>query len=249
MMISPEGYVNLYKSKTYKELLKVRDELIDEIKDFEKNGGANQPLMCPSLDTVYQCNLLYLSKLCELIHEKYEEYTWEDDYIKIVVADIADMDTDCVVNAANERLQKGTGVCDAIFKGAGIEELEAACEQIGGCPTGSAVITPGFNLKAKYIIHAVGPIWSGSNHDKKLLRSSYKESLERAKEKDCHSIAFPLISSGAFDCPVKQAWEQAVKGCYEWIDENPDYSIQIVFAVRKDRVKETGDKVLYCFDR
>lgn len=160
--------------------------------------------------------------------------------IRIEIADIATMDTDCVVNAANESLREGSGVCGAIFDAAGSEDLTAACRRIGNCPTGGAVLTPGFAMKAKYIIHAVGPRWSGSDRDQNLLRSCYKESLERAKEKDCHSIAFPLISSGIFGCPVDQAWEQAIAGCNEWISENPDYDIQIIFAVRKSSVKETG---------
>ena len=122
------------------------------------------------------------------------------DKISIVIADIATMDTDCVVNAANEGLQHGSGVCDAIFQAAGPHRLQAACDEIGGCPTGSAVITPGFKLKAKYIIHAVGPRWQRHDNDenRELLRSCYKKSLDRAKEHNCHSIAFPLISSGVF---------------------------------------------------
>ena len=166
--------------------------------------------------------------------------------VKIVIADIATMDTDCVVNAANEGLQEGTGVCGAIFDAAGACELQEACDQIGGCPTGSAVVTPGFGLKAKYIIHAVGPRWRRHDNDdnRELLKNCYKESLDRAKENNCHSIAFPLISSGVFGCPIDQAWEQAIKGCYEWIDENPDYDVQIIFAVRKQSVKEIGDQMI-----
>ena len=164
--------------------------------------------------------------------------------ITIEVADIATMDTDCVVNAANEGLREGTGVCGAIFNAAGSEDLTAACRQIGGCPTGGAVLTPGFAMKAKYIIHAVGPRWSGTATDQNLLRSCYIESLNRAKENNCHSITFPLISSGVFGCPVDQAWEHAIAGCKEWLAENPDYDIQIIFAVRKQSVKEAGEKLI-----
>ena len=246
MMISPEAFIDECKDKSYEELLSIRDDLISEMKDFEMpNRKHEQQLVCPSPEVVYKCDLLYLGKLCDLIYQKFEEHTWGDDYIKIVIEDIADMDTDCVVNAANEGLQEGTGVCGAIFNAAGSHRLQAACDKIGGCPTGGAVITPGFDLKAKYIIHAVGPRWNGSEKDKELLRKCYKESLKRAKENDCHSIAFPLISSGVFDCPVDQAWEQAVKGCYEWIDENLDYDIDIYFAVRKESIKEAGNKALY----
>ena len=246
MMISPEGFIEEYKDNSYEELLLVRDDLISSMKDFEApDKKGDQPLICPSPDVVYKCNLLYLSKLCKLIYQKYEEITWDDLYINIEISDIADMYTDCVVNAANEGLKMGAGVCGAIFEKAGVNELKAACDEIGGCPTGSAVITPGFGLKAKYIIHAVGPVWSGSERDQNLLRSCYKESLDRAKENDCHSIAFPLISSGVFGCPLEEAWEQAVKGCYEWIDENPDYDMKILFAVRKESVKEAGNIALY----
>ena len=165
--------------------------------------------------------------------------------IKIVVADIVDMDTDCIVNAANEQLREGGGVCGAIFKAAGSEKLTEACKKLHSCPTGSAVITPGFNLKAKYIIHAVGPVWSGSEEDKELLAGCYKESLDRAKENDCHSTAFPLISAGIFGCPLDQAWEQAIKGCREWIRDNPEYEMEIVFTVRKQSIKEIGEGVSY----
>lgn len=154
------------------------------------------------------------------------------------------MDTDCVVNAANEGLWEGSGVCGAIFRVAGARKLKEACDAIGGCPTGHAVITPGFDLKAKYIVHAVGPRWSGTDEDRMLLAACYKDALERAKENDCHSIAFPLISSGVFGCPVEVAWEQAIKGCTEWIAENPDYDMDIVFAVRKESVKEIGEEIL-----
>ncbi|MBR2547060.1 MAG: macro domain-containing protein [Eubacterium sp.] len=159
--------------------------------------------------------------------------------ISIEIADI-----DCVVNAANEGLRMGSGVCGAIFKGAGPDKLTEACRKLHGCPTGSAVITPGFNLKAKYIIHAVGPVWSGSKEDQELLAGCYRESLERAKENDCHSIAFPLISAGIFGCPVDQAWEHALRGCREWIEQNPDYDIKIIFAVRRQEIKDKGEAIL-----
>lgn len=164
--------------------------------------------------------------------------------IRIEIADIVDMDTDCIVNAANEGLYMGGGVCGAIFKAAGSEKLTEACGKLHGCPTGSAVITPGFDLNAKYIIHAVGPVWSGSEKDRELLAKCYRESLERAKENGCHSITFPLISAGIFGCPMDQAWKQAIQGCTEWLDANPDYDIDIVFAVRRQEVKSVGELIL-----
>ena len=112
--------------------------------------------------------------------------------IEIRQVDITDLNVDTIVNAANSRLLEGGGVCGAIFRKAGSEELTEACSSIGGCETGNAVITPGFNLLAKYVIHAVGPIWhGGDNNEAELLYNAYKQSLILAKENDCRSIAFP----------------------------------------------------------
>ena len=158
---------------------------------------------------------------------------------------ITDLDTDCIVNAANSHLAQGSGVCGAIFREAGARDMQAACDKIGGCPTGGAVITPGFALKAKYVIHAVGPIWQGGNHhEPQDLYSCYRESLDRARENDCHSIGFPLISSGIFGYPKDRAWRQALQSCSDWIENNPDYDIDIIFAVLDDGIMELGQDLL-----
>ena len=126
------------------------------------------------------------------------------DRITIVKSDITKLDTDAVVNAANSRLQAGGGVCGAIFKAAGYHRLQDACNKIGHCDTGSAVITPGFELKAKYIIHAVGPRWLDGNHEEdRQLYKAYTKALELAVENKCSSIAFPLISAGIFGFPTQ----------------------------------------------
>ena len=165
--------------------------------------------------------------------------------IDIRLIGITDLDADCIVNAANSGLAMGSGVCGAIFRAAGAKELQAACDKIGGCPTGEAVITPGFGLKAKYIVHAVGPIWHGGNHhEPQDLYSCYRESLDRAKENDCHSIGFPLISAGIFGYPKDKAWRKALQSCSDWIKKNPDYDINIVFAVLDDRILELGQKTM-----
>jgi len=165
--------------------------------------------------------------------------------IKIQKTGITDLDTDCIVNAANSQLAQGSGVCGAIFRAAGARELQAACDKIGHCPTGGAVITPGFALKAKYVIHAVGPIWQGGSHNEpQNLYSCYRESLERAKENDCHSIGFPLISAGIFGYPKDKAWRKALESCSDWIEENPDYDMDIIFAVLDDRILELGQKTM-----
>ena len=163
--------------------------------------------------------------------------------IEIRKTSITDLDTDAVVNAANEGLWAGSGVCGAIFDAAGYEELEAACDKIGHCDTGSAVITPGFHLKAKYIIHAVGPVWADGAHDEeKLLYGAYYRSLELAKENGCASIGFPLISTGVFVYPIDQAWRVAIWACADFIERGNQ--IDVVFAVLNERVLEAGQITL-----
>ena len=165
--------------------------------------------------------------------------------IDIKLIGITDLDTDCIVNAANSGLAMGSGVCGAIFRAAGPRELQAACDKIGYCPTGGAVITPGFALKAKYVIHAVGPIWSGGDRNEpQHLYSCYQESLNRAKENECHSIGFPLISAGIFGYPKDKAWQAALKSCSDWLASNPGYDMDIIFAVLDRGILELGQKIM-----
>lgn len=165
--------------------------------------------------------------------------------ITVKKIDITELNVDAVVNAANSRLLEGGGVCGAIFRKAGSRQLTEACSEIGRCDTGNAVITPGFNLPAKYIIHAVGPIWEGGNdNEAELLHNTYRHSLILAKENDCRSIAFPLISSGIYGYPKNEAWKIAVKACNDFIEDNSDYSIEIIFAVLSDKSEKLGKKVI-----
>ena len=165
--------------------------------------------------------------------------------IKIVKKGITNMDVDCVVNAANEGLWAGGGVCGAIFNAAGMSELKKACNKLGGCHTGMAVITPGFKLKAKYIIHAVGPMWKDGRHkEPQLLYSAYKESLNLAAENSCRSIAFPLISAGIYGYPIDKAWRKALQACKDWINNHPDTEMTIYFAIIDDNVLELGKSTM-----
>jgi len=165
--------------------------------------------------------------------------------IRIEKVGITKVKADAIVNAANEGLWEGGGVCGAIFRDAGSSELTKACQKIGGCPTGNAVITPAFKLPAKYIIHAVGPVWRGGEHNEaKLLYSAYKQSLILAKNNDCHSIAFPLISSGIFGYPKDKAWRKALQACIDFLNNNPDYDITIIFAVLDDEIITLGNSIL-----
>jgi O-acetyl-ADP-ribose deacetylase len=131
--------------------------------------------------------------------------------LEIVRHDLTKMKVDAIVNAANTSLKMGGGVCGAIFCGAGVKELQEACDEIGECKAGEAVLTSGFNLEAKYIIHTPGPIWQGgSNEEAVLLKASYYNSLELAKHHHCESIAFPLISTGIYGYPKEEALQIAV---------------------------------------
>ena len=163
----------------------------------------------------------------------------------IEIDDIARLSADCVVNAANTALAQGSGVCGAIFKAAGPEKLAAACRQIGGCEEGAAVITPGFDLDAKYIIHAVGPHWHGGNAgEADALYSCYQASMKLAQEYGCHSIGFPLISAGVFGYPPEQAWKVAIKAIRDYFTQHPDCDIQVLFAVRDQEKLEMGKVIL-----
>lgn len=158
---------------------------------------------------------------------------------------ITELQADAVVNAANSDLAQGGGVCGYIFRGAGAAKMTEACDKIGHCPTGSAVITPGFDLPAKYVIHAVGPVWYGGNRNEpELLYSAYKSSLTVAKENGLHSIGFPLISAGIYGYPQKQAWERAITACRDFITDNPDYETEIIFCVLENSILEKGQRIL-----
>ena len=165
--------------------------------------------------------------------------------LKIVHGSITDLDVDCIVNAANDKLQHGGGVCGAIFKAAGAKELQDACNMHGGCPTGMAVITPGFKLKAQYIIHAVGPIWHGGRqNEEKLLYSCYRESMKLAMEYECHSIAFPLISSGIYGYPKEDAWKVAIRAITDFQKQHEDYVLNALIAVIDTESLKMGNGII-----
>jgi len=152
--------------------------------------------------------------------------------IQIVKGNIVSQDVDVVVNAANSELKEGLGVCGAIFAGAG-PELEGACDALGGCPTGKARITPGFWLKARHIIHAVGPIYgNGESGEAALLASAYRSSLELCATHECQSIAFPSISTGIYGYPKEEAARTAIATVCDWLAQHsmPERVIFVQFT-------------------
>ena len=151
----------------------------------------------------------------------------------IVRNDIARVRADVLVNAANERLAAGGGVCGAIFDGAGRSRMAAACAQIGHCPTGSAVTTPGFDLPCRWVVHAVGPIWRGGMHgERELLRSCYRSVFAEVTRLGATSVAFPLISAGIFGYPVREALDVARAETSTFLDDHPDVEVTLVVFTR-----------------
>jgi O-acetyl-ADP-ribose deacetylase len=125
--------------------------------------------------------------------------------IEVLRADITELDVDAIVNAANEALAPGGGVCGAIHRAAG-PELAKACRSLAPCPTGEARVTPGFRLKARWVVHAVGPVWRGGGEgEEALLASCYGDGLRLAERAGARSIAFPAISTGIYGFPIARA--------------------------------------------
>lgn len=163
--------------------------------------------------------------------------------MRIVEGDITKLQVDAIVNAANSSLLGGGGVDGAIHRAAG-PDLLAECRTLHGCRTGEAKITGGYNLPAKHVIHTVGPIYYGNGDEAELLESCYKSSMDLARENDIHSIAFSAISTGVYGYPVEAATSIAVNTVREWISNNEDYEIEVVFCCFGGRVTKAYASLL-----
>lgn len=151
--------------------------------------------------------------------------------LSLIQGDITKQGTEAIVNAANPRLAGGGGVDGAIHR-AGGPKIAEECRRIGGCPVGSAVITSGGNLKARYVIHAVGPVYRGGREgEAELLRRAYLSSLALAEERGLRSISFPSISTGAYGYPIREASCIALQAVLDYLREHPDTSLEEVVFV------------------
>ena len=163
--------------------------------------------------------------------------------IEIHKGDITRLKVDAIVNAANTSLLGGGGVDGAIHRAAGPELLEFN-RKLGGCPTGEAKISPGFNLPAKYIIHTVGPVWNGGkNNDDTLLANCYKNSLKLAVENKIKSIAFPAISTGIYSFPLERATKIAVNEVKKFLEKNESVE-KIIFVCFDEETYSVYNKML-----
>ncbi|MEM7028673.1 MAG: O-acetyl-ADP-ribose deacetylase [Chloroflexota bacterium] len=163
--------------------------------------------------------------------------------LALVEGDITQQDVDAIVNAANTSLLGGGGVDGAIHRAAGPDLLQA-CIPLDGCQTGQAKITPGFDLKAKWVIHAVGPIYRGGDEgEPDLLTSAYCTSLQLASEHDAKSVAFPAISTGVYGYPMFKAADISLQTIIDYLNDNDDISL-VRFVLFGQEAYQTFEKVL-----
>jgi O-acetyl-ADP-ribose deacetylase (regulator of RNase III) len=196
--------------------------------DLNRHGGSGEPPL-PETAHVIEMHLPPDAK--------------SDDKINLLRGDITALDVDAIVNAANTTLLGGGGVDGAIHRAAG-PELLAECLTLGGCRSGEAKLTQGYNLPARFVIHAVGPIWSGgSRGEAKVLADCYRNSLQIAADNGIKTIAFPAISCGAYRYPVSEAAQVAVETTQEFLGQNDNIE-KVIFVVASDEIFAAYQRLL-----
>lgn len=164
--------------------------------------------------------------------------------MQIIQGDITDFDGDAIVNPANLALTGGGGLCGQIFEKAGTAKLTKACKKIDFCAFGDAVVTSGYKLPAKYIIHTATPIYGDHNgNEADILKSCYWESLRRAEELTLRTIAFPLLSAGIHQYPKNEAAQVAFEAIREYFEDNPQSQLKVSFFAYNKEDKEIFDRV------
>jgi O-acetyl-ADP-ribose deacetylase (regulator of RNase III) len=220
--------------------------------DGSKTGSPYEPpgLLPQSGAVVFRCRPLtgngkieFLCALCAFAVSG----PWEDrmkkeilDKIEVRQGDITRLDVDAIVNAANTSLLGGGGVDGAIHRAAGPELLEE-CRRIGGCPTGEARITRGYKLRARHVIHTVGPVYRGRPRDRELLANCYRNSLTLAARNGVTSIAFPAISCGVYGYPIEAACQVAATTAIEVMAANPSIQKLVFILFSADNLKVYRD--------
>lgn len=160
--------------------------------------------------------------------------------------DITACKADAIVNAANTELRMGGGVCGEIFRAAGAAEMEKACRESAPIRTGDAVLTPGFSLRARYVIHTAGPIWSGSQEDASLLYRCYQSALELAAERGLKTVVFPLISAGIYGCPKEIAERIARKSILDFLATHEEMTVTLILYGMSEQKKSLSRYASLC---
>ena len=226
-----------------------KQTIIDKLKGFFERffgiGDSSFTVQEEQPATIYEINpVQQMQAAGQTTALRHEGSNYEPD-IRIVQGSVTDLHAEAVVNAANSGLKAGTGVCGAVFSAAGKEKLEEACRKIGSSDTGKAVVTEAFDLDAKIIIHAVGPVYTDGNpRERSQLYGCYINSLTLAEQNQCNSIAFPLISSGRYGYPKDEAWEIAIRAVRDFLEKKTDWRPVVYFAVLSEDSLKAGKKAL-----